>query len=88
MFLINYVFTIHTVPTARVTISGLWKLTVIADKRATVQSTVVTKTRSSLISCSTIHEISVLHAWEGGAMTRNAVKKDCQTKTVLTVCLI
>ena len=37
---------------------------VIADKRATVQSTVVTKTCSSLISCSTIHELSVLHAWD------------------------
>ena len=39
-----------TVSSVRVTISGLCKLTVIADKGATVQSTVVTKTRSSLIS--------------------------------------
>ena len=46
------------------TISGLCKLTVIADKRATVQSTVVTKTCSSLISCSTIHELSDWHAWK------------------------
>ena len=73
MFVINYVFTIHTVPTARVTISGLWKLTVIADKRATVQSTVVTKTCSSLFLCSTIHELSVLHTWECDSMTRNVV---------------
>ena len=55
-----------------VTISGLFKLTVTADKRATVQSTVVTKT---LISCSTIHELSVLHPWECDAMTRKAVNR-------------
>ena len=57
------------------TISGLCKLTVIADKRATVQSTVVTKTCSSLFSCSTIHELSVLHAWEGDAMTLTVAKR-------------
>ena len=57
------------------TISGQCKLTVIADKRATVQSTVVTKTCSSLFLCSTIHELSVLHTWECDAMTRNVVKK-------------
>ena len=30
---------------------------------------------SSLFSCSTIHELSVLHAEECGAMTRNIVKR-------------
>ena len=58
-----------------VTMSGLCKLTVIVDKRAIVQSTVVTKTCSSLILCSTIHELFVLHAWECDAMTRNVVKR-------------
>ena len=64
------------------TISGLCKLTVIADKRATVQSTVVTKTCSSLISCSLIHEVSVLHVWECDAMTQNVVKKLADQKGV------
>ena len=57
------------------TISGLCESTVIADKRATVLITMVTKTYFSLISCSTIHELSVLHAWECDAMTRNVVKR-------------
>ena len=58
-----------------VAISDLCELTVIADKRATVQPTMVTKTCSSLISCSTIHDLSVLHAWECDAMTWNVVKR-------------
>ena len=74
MFVIKYVYYSSTVSGACVTISGLCELTVIADKRATVQSTVVTKTCSSVISCSTIHELSVLHALECDAMTRNVVK--------------
>ena len=57
------------------TISGLCKLTMRADNRATVQSTVATKTCSSLISCSTIHELLVLHAWECDAITGNVVKR-------------
>ena len=42
-----------TVSSLCVTGGGLCELTVTADKRATVQSTVVTKTCSSLISCAT-----------------------------------
>ena len=57
------------------TISGLCILTLVADKRATVQSTLVTKTCLSLISFSTIHGPSVLHASECDAMTRNVVKR-------------
>ena len=30
---------------------------------------------SSLFSCSTVHELSVLHAEEGAAMSRNVVKR-------------
>ena len=30
---------------------------------------------SSLISCPTIHKLSVLHFWECGTMTRNVVKR-------------
>ena len=45
------------------------------NKPATVQSTAVTKTYSSLISCSTFHELSVLHAWECDAMIWNVVKR-------------
>ena len=55
--------------------SGLCKLTMKADKRATVQSTVVTKTSSSLISCSTIHDLPVLHTWKCDAVTWSAVKR-------------
>ena len=58
-----------------VAISDLCELTVIADKRATVQPTMVTKTCSSLISCSTSHELSVLHAWECDAMIWNVMKR-------------
>ena len=47
----------------------------IADKGATVQSTVLTKTCTSLMSCSTIHDLSVLHAWECDPMTWNVVKR-------------
>ena len=39
----------------------------IVDKSATVQSTVVTKMCLSLLLCSTIHELSVLHAEECAA---------------------
>ena len=55
------------------TTNGLCEST--ANKRGTVQSTVVTKTCSSLISCSTIHELAVLHAWECDATTWNVVKR-------------
>ena len=41
----------------------------------------------SFFSCSSIHELSLLHVEECAAMTRNVVK-DWPTKTVLTVCLI
>ena len=57
-----------------VTISGVWKLTVIANKPETIQSDVVTKTWLSLILCYTVHELSILHAWNCDAMTRNVVK--------------
>ena len=58
-----------------VTISSLCKLTMIVDKQATVQLTAATKTCLSIISCFTIHELSVLHAWECDAITRNVVKR-------------
>ena len=83
MFVIRYVCTNYSLfLTLCVTISGLCKLTVIVDKRATVQSTVVTKTCSSLISCSTIHKLSVLHAWECDALTRNVVKRSANQNRV------
>ena len=55
------------------TISGLCKLTVIADKGATVQSTVVAKTCSSLISAvqSTNYPIGT----HGNVMTWNVAKR-------------
>ena len=55
------------------TISGMSEMTVIVHKSATVQSTVVTKTCWSLLSCSTVHDLSVLHALECDA--RNVVKR-------------
>ena len=64
---LNVCYSVCQLPTVShvcVTISGLCKLTVIADKQVTVQSTVVTKTCLSLISCCTIHKLSVLRAWE------------------------
>ena len=63
-----------------VAISSLCKLTVIADERATVQSTVVTKTCSSLISCCTIHELSLLHAWVCDAMSWKVLNRLAQPK--------
>ena len=68
-----FVYKLPIVSNVGVKISGLCGLTVIADKRETVQSTVVTNTCSSLFLCSTIHELSVLHTWECDAMTRNVV---------------
>ena len=77
MLVIKYVSTNYP-------LSDLCKLTVIADKKATVQSTVVTKTCSSLISCflqSTYYpfcapgKLSVSHAWECDSITRNFVKR-------------
>ena len=74
MFVIKYVSTNYPLFLC-VTNSSLCELTVTADKRLTVQSTVVTKTCLSLISCSTIHKLSILHAWECDAMTQNIVKR-------------
>ena len=65
MFVISYVSTCYLLLLTCVTISGLCQLTVIADKRATIHSTVVTMTCLSLFLCSTMHD----------AMTRNAVEK-------------
>ena len=66
MIIINQRFVIGYVSVSNVcvTISGLCKLTVIADKGATVQSTVAKKVEFVVISCSTIHELSILHALE------------------------
>ena len=47
----------------------------IVDKQATVQLTAATKTCLSIISCFTIHELSVLHALECDAMTRNVMER-------------
>ena len=76
MFVIMYVSTNYPL-----SLTYVWpfvvcvNLTVIVDKRGTIQSTVVTKTCSSLISCSTIHELYDLHASECDAMTCNVVKR-------------
>ena len=55
------------------TISGLCKLTVIADKPATVQSTVETKTCLSLILCCIVHEHPFCTL--GNAMVWDVVKR-------------
>ena len=53
----------------------VWQINSDNGQETTVQSTVATKTCSSLISCSTIHELSGLHAWKCDAMSRNVVKR-------------
>ena len=77
MIRINQTFVLKYASTnVRVAISGLCKLTVIAEKsEIQLSQHVVTKMCSSLILCSKIHEISVLHAWECDAMSRNVVKR-------------
>ena len=77
MIRINQTFVLKYASTnVRVAISGLCKLTVIAEKsEIQLSQHVVTKMCSSFILCSKIHEISVLHAWECDAMSRNVVKR-------------
>ena len=75
MIVIKYVSTNCPLFRTHVTISGLCEWTVVADKRATVQSIVVIKTCASLFSWPKTHELSVLHVWECDTVTRNAVNK-------------
>ena len=70
-----------------VTISGLYALTVIVDKRAVNSDNKDMFVVIHMIYKCTIHKVSILHALECDAMTWNAVKRLPNQSHVYVYCV-